>query len=160
MAYNNYNNGTGQNGHRPGYQPGPRGGYLNTELPVEIQPKPVPENYVDTAEEVMRGLMSGRNNISTNKIRNLLSLVSDIYNDENLRTEDTMKPESVMKLMQMRVRTAYESGRDASTKNFVQKAQLMEYLKGIQNDRMMMIRFAHYMEALVAYHRYFGGKEG
>lgn len=40
------------------------------------------------------------------------------------------------------------------------QTNLLEYLKGISTDRADLIRFAHYMEALVAFHRYFGGKEG
>ncbi len=45
------------------------------------------------------------------------------------------------------------------TKEFVEKTKLLEYLKWIGNDRKRLIRFTRYMEALVAFHRYFGGKE-
>ena len=45
-------------------------------------------------------------------------------------------------------------------KDFISQSHLLEYLKGISTDRADLIRFAHYMEALVAFHRYFGGKEG
>ena len=44
-------------------------------------------------------------------------------------------------------------------KEFITQAHLREYLKGISTDRADLIRFAHYMEALVAFHRYLGGKE-
>ena len=44
-------------------------------------------------------------------------------------------------------------------RDFVEKAKLLEYIKGISSSRAEMIRFAHYMEALVAYHRFLGGKE-
>ena len=50
------------------------------ELPPEITPKKVPEDYVDEAERIMRSLMSGGKTVTTSKIRNLLSLVTDIYN--------------------------------------------------------------------------------
>ena len=102
----------------------------------------------------MRSLMSGGKTVTTSKIRNLLSLVTDIYTEEKLR------PESVVKLNLMRVRVAYECGRDDTVKSFVAQTNLLEYLKGISTDRADLIRFAHYMEALVAFHRYFGGKEG
>lgn len=59
----------------------------------------------------------------------------------------------------MHVRVIYESGRDSGTKEFVEKTKLLEYLKWIGNDRKRLIRFTRYMEALVAFHRYFGGKE-
>lgn len=138
-------------------------------LPPETIPRKVPENYVDEAERIMRALISSGTTITTSKIRNLLSLVTDIYNDESIRTEDKLKPDSVVKLNLMRVRVAYEYGRDNGEsvgkdkvypmKDFISQAHLREYLKGISTDRADLIRFAHYMEALVAFHRYLGGKE-
>lgn len=124
------------------------------------RPKKVPEDYVDEAERIMRSLMSQPKKVTTSKIRNLLSLVTDIYNTENIRTEEKLLPESIVKLNLMRVRVAYECGRDDTVKSFVAQTNLLEYLKGISTDRADLIRFAHYMEALVAFHRYFGGKEG
>ena len=134
-----------------------------TELPPEITPKKVPEDYVDEAERIMRSLMSQPKKVTTSKIRNLLSLVTDIYNEENIRTEEKLRPESVVKLNLMRVRVAYECGRDNrddTVKTFVRQTNLLEYLKGISDDRADLIRFAHYMEALVAFHCYFSSKEG
>ena len=138
-------------------------------LPPETIPRKVPENYVDEAERIMRALISSGTTITTSKIRNLLSLVTDIYNDESIRTEDKLKPDSVVKLNLMRVRVAYEYGRDNGEsvgkdkvypmKEFITQAHLRKYLKGISTDRADLIRFAHYMEALVAFHRYLGGKE-
>ena len=133
------------------------------ELPPEITPKKVPEDYVDEAERIMRSLMSQPKKVTTSKIRNLLSLVTDIYNEENIRTEEKLRPESVVKLNLMRVRVAYECGRDNrddTVKTFVKQTNLLEYLKGISDDRADLIRFAHYMEALVAFHCYFSSKEG
>ena len=57
-------------------------------LPPETIPRKVPENYVDEAERIMRALISSGTTVTTSKIRNLLSLVTDIYNDESIRTED------------------------------------------------------------------------
>ena len=138
-------------------------------LPPETIPRKVPENYVDEAERIMRVLISSGTTVTTSKIRNLLSLVTDIYNDESIRTEDKLKPDSVVKLNLMRVRVAYEYGRDNGEsvgkdkvypmREFITQAHLREYLKGISTDRADLIRFAHYMEALVAFHRYLGGKE-
>lgn len=138
-------------------------------LPPETIPRKVPENYVDEAERIMRALISSGTTVTTSKIRSLLSLVTDIYNDESIRTEDKLKPDSVVKLNLMRVRVAYEYGRDKEKssgketvypmKEFITQAHLLEYLKGISTDRADLIRFAHYMEALVAFHRYLGGKE-
>ena len=162
-------------------------------LPPETIPKKVPENYVDEAERIMRALINSGTTVTTSKIRSLLSLVTDIYNKESTRTEDKLQSDSVAKLDLMRVRVAYEYGRDKGEskscskeegndrdkgesngrdkeegsdkktvypmREFITQAHLREYLKGISTDRADLIRFAHYMEALVAFHRYLGGKE-
>lgn len=152
-SYNGNRSGSGSYNSRSSYG-------QQKELPPEITPKKVPEDYVDEAERIMRSLMSQPKKVTTSKIRNLLSLVTDIFNTENIRTEEKLLPESIVKLNLMRVRVAYECGRDDTVKNFVAQTNLLEYLKGISTDRADLIRFAHYMEALVAFHRYFGGKEG
>lgn len=150
--YNNYNN----RGNPPRQQ------FRDTrQLPPEAKAQPLPADYVDAAEQVMRKLAGERSRITTSKIRNLHSLVSDVYNVENLRDEGELLPESVTALTMMRIRVVYEAGREPSVKDFVREAKLLEYLKDIGNDRKRLIDFAHYMEALVAYHRfYIGGREG
>lgn len=119
------------------------------------RPERVPEDYVDRADELMSRTSR---NITTSKLRNLLSLVTDIYNTESRRTEPELLAESRAKLMQMRVRVAYEAGREKSVADFVDEAHLLQYIKGV-TKREDLIRLARYMEALVAYHRYYGGRE-
>ena len=128
------------------------------QMPSPVQAAKLPDEYVDAAENVMRAHLTGRNKISTSKIRNLLGMVSPLYDKENLSNEKELSADSITGLDMMRIRAAYECGRDDSTKDFVIQAKILEYLKGIQN-RSDLIRFYHYMEALVAYHRYLGGKE-
>lgn len=164
MAYDNrYPNNRGygqQGGYNRGYgqtSGGPQR-YQNTQS-AEIRPLKLPENYVDEAEKVMRALFENRSRITTTKLRGFLTLVNDIYNAENLRTETELSSESKLKLMRLRVRVVYDAGRERDVKDFVEKAKLLEYLKGVGDSREAMIHFAHYMEALVAYHRYLGGKD-
>ena len=161
----NYNSGTrGAFGNSRGGQNGaPRTNREPRPAPEPIRPEPLPEDYVDEAERVIlcfkqpneRGKLPRC--ITTSKLRNLLSLASDIYNRENLRTEQTLSPESMAGIHMMRIRTAYECGRDRGTEAFVRKAKLLEHLKWLseKNDRAAAIAFFHYMEALVAYHRYY-----
>lgn len=146
-----YNHGYGQNG----------GGQqrFQSAQSAEIKPLPIPEDYVDAAERVMRTLFANRSRITTTKMRGFLTLVNDIYNVENLRTEAKLSAESKLKLMRLRVRMVYDAGRERDVKDFVEQAKLLEYLKGVGDSREEMIRFAHYMEALVAYHRYLGGRD-
>lgn len=97
--------------------------------------------------------------VTTSKIRRLFSLIVDIYNEENLSTQKELSQDSVSAIGMARVRFAYECGRDTKVKEFVKKAHLMNYLKGIGRSREEFIKFTQYMEALVAYHKFFGGGE-
>lgn len=146
---NVYNRNYGQNG----------GSRFQNEQSAEIKPLPIPEDYVEAAERVMSALFANRSRITTTKMRGFLTLVNDIYNVENLRTESKLSPESKLKLMRLRVRMVYDAGREQDVRTFVERTKLLEYLKGVGDDRQAMIRFAHYMEALVAYHRYLGGSD-
>ena len=136
------------------------GQYSNqSRLPAEIRPMPIPEDYVDAAENVMRTIHSNRSCITTTKMRGFLTLVNDIYNVESLRFDEKISPESKLKIMRLRVRMVYDAGREKDVKTFIEQARLLEYLKGVGDNREKMIRYAHYMEALVAYHRYLGGSD-
>lgn len=124
----------------------------------------VPDNYVEHAEEVMRKLLKYNPDrkwrpVTTTKIRNLFSLVVDICEEEEQRKESTLRDESIARLKRMYVRAVYEFGRDPATREFIEMSGLLEYLKNIQADRDKFIRFTRYMEALVAFHRYLGGRE-
>ena len=60
----------------------------------------------------------------------------------------------------MRVKIIYDAGRDEdAVKPFVIKSNILSYLLDIGNSRLKFMNFAHYVEALVAYHRYLGGKD-
>lgn len=141
-----------------------RGGFGNNrprqnDAVVDTSAEKLPPDYVDQAECTMRDLSQDRTRLTTSKIRNILSRISDIYNVEVDRAEDTLLPESESSLQMARVRIAYECGREESVKKFVERSKLLNYIKGIGNSRAEFIRFARYMEALVAYHRFFGGKD-
>lgn len=128
------------------------------DFPQQPAPKipDFPKDYVDFAENLMKTLYR---QITTSKLRNILSLLMDVYNTEILRTEATLLEESVVKLQMARIRIAYECGRDRNTKEFVEAAHLLPWLKGIGDSREQTIRYIHYLEAIVAYHRFWGGRE-
>ena len=112
-----------------------------------------PDEYVDKAEEVIR---TGKAQISTTKLRNLMSLVNDMRNEERLNTDKkNIGDKTAAKVAMMRVRLAYECGRDSEVNKFVQKAELTKYLKEIKGSREKLDQFANYMEALVAFQRYY-----
>jgi CRISPR-associated protein Csm2 len=121
-----------------------------------IQALTLTKEYVDLAE---KHISQGEIKITTSKIRKFLTQVIEVYHDERIRQEETLSPESISRIQLIRMRMLYEAGRDPDVKNFVERTQLIEYLKGIGNSRSSFIDYTHYLEALVAYHRYYGGRE-
>ena len=152
--YNN-NNGANQNGRSSQYSGG-NNGYNSASAPSRAMT--LPENYVDEAERIMQIITQNTNSITTSKIRRIYNLICEIYNTENLSCDSQLAPESKTALNMARVRIAYEAGRDGKVKDFTDKTHIIEYIKGI-NSRENFINFARYMEALIAYHKFYGGKE-
>ena len=120
-------------------------------------------NYVDTANNVILTLKNddkfGKLTLTTSKIRNLLSMTSALYTDAQQQREDKLSTEMQSRIQYLRMRVAYEAGRDQTVKSFVVKAELLEQLSAIRDDRKKLLLFCRYMEALVAYHRFHGGQD-
>lgn len=126
--------------------------------PESINPLLLPEDYVKEAEDIILK-EEWFSKITTSKIRRLFSLLIDSYNLESIHTDNTLKPETVRQLHLAQIRMLYEAGRDKNVKAFLESTRLVHYLKAIKDDHDAFINYFHYMEALVAYHKYFGGKE-
>lgn len=156
MGYNNNTTAYGNNRNNRDN----RGNYKGQrEMQKKIEAQPLPEDFVDKAEDVFREKMDVKK-ITTSKIRRLFSLLVEIYNREILRTADTLADESLARIQLARIRMLYEAGRDKDVKCFLEVAKLVEYLKDIGTSRAKLLNYFHYMEALVAYHKFYGGKEG
>ncbi|WP_426807256.1 type III-A CRISPR-associated protein Csm2 [Streptococcus anginosus] len=120
------------------------------------------DNYVDKAEAAIKSLK--RNNrdrrnpdaflLTTSKIRHLLSLTSALFDESNVKGY----PDLQDKIAYLRVQFVYQSGREFAVKDLVQQAQILEALKEVSNKETLQ-RFCRYMEALVAYFKFYGGKD-
>ena len=122
------------------------------------------EDYTLRAEKVIIELRDtmGKNyqNLTTSKIRSILTMVSEIYNDVVFRQDTELSRETADRIKYLKVRLVYECGREPYTiKPFVNKAGLIELIDGIGSSREKFIAFSRYMEALVAYHRFYDGKD-
>lgn len=122
-------------------------------------------NYVDKAEEVIKKLNSkkyGNGNkvlmVTTSKIRNLLAMTADIYNDVLNQGDEKLSENIKGRIEYLRVRFIYEAGREQRVKDLVSEAKILEILGEIAGSRKSYILFSHYMEALVAFRKYYDGK--
>lgn len=121
-------------------------------------------NYVDKAESAIKTLAKPDKRgklclVTTSMIRNLLAMVSDIYNDViNCRDEELSK-EIVGRIGYMKLRFYYEAGRKKEVEQLFKVAKVFDIINEIGNSRSNFILFSRYMEALVAFRKYYGGKD-
>ena len=138
----------------------------SSDSAVPFQPLTV-DNYVDLAEKVMNSMFHDdpkhpqkkKSDLSTSKIRNLLAISSEIlFKATSSQAEDhnVLSQELKTDLAYFRIRCAYEIGREKSIKELNNKAYLLEHLKAVKTVSECIL-FCHYLEALVAYHKYLGG---
>lgn len=120
--------------------------------------------YVEDAEKVFKDWYSTRDKkITTSKIRGLLSGMSDIYNDV-VRVEGEELPQDIVDRIQyLKVQFVYEYGRDdkkdGSVRRFINESKILNKINQIGTSKKKFIEMERYMEALVAYHRFYGGKD-
>lgn len=118
------------------------------------------DTYVDEAESVILNLRGV--NLTSTQQHNLLAMTSTIYNiviNQGVKAAEE-------RLAYLRIQFIYQSGRNQAVKKLVDEAQILDILSVIQNEienndekkeREDIIRFCHYMEALIAYLKYYNG---
>lgn len=124
------------------------------------------ENYVSKAENVIKRVKDKfaqsekkrkskeNDKLTISKIRNLLSLTSAMYDELQTKEFDDLLDRKNYLIVQL----AYQSGRENAVRVFVEEAELILALKEC-DTKEKLIRYCRYMEALVAYFKYYGGKD-
>ena len=97
--------------------------------------------------------------MTTSKIRKLLAMISEMYTKAKRLKSNTLNSDLLTKLQYFKMHTVYEAGRESSVKKFVEEAQITNQIDKIKTDREKLILFCHYMEALVAYRKFLGGRD-
>ncbi len=101
--------------------------------------------------------------ITTSQIRKFLSSVNilknkiDSYKVNNLGTK-ILSDDLAMEIKFLRVNILYQA-RDKSVDFFVKQTNLLSYIDKIGKDIDKFDEFYKYMEALVAFHKYYGGRD-
>ena len=123
------------------------------------------ENYVEEAEKAIEILKSRKDKrgrdiemVTTSKIRNLLAMTMDIYNQILEEEEGPLRDEIKGRVEYLRVRFIYEAGREKKVKYFTEVSKTIDILKEISEKKDYLL-FTRYMESLVSFHRYLGGKD-
>lgn len=141
------------------------GNYSNRQVEVE---KPVFQisslsqtNYVECAEKVIRSLNDSNKLLTSSQIRNLLTLINEVYEMIRIGRPKKLSEELSGRIQYIKMRFVYAAGRSKDSKDykvdsFMKQSGIIELLGSIDDsvDRFMLI--CKYMEALVAYHKYYG----
>ena len=127
---------------------------------------PNKENYLDKAEKIIGDLQNSKNPktgkpiaiVTTSKIRNLLSMSADIYNEVRLFRGTELDEAIKERIAYLRLRCLYEAGREESVRLFVEQSGILEMLANVKT-KADYVEFSHYMEALVAWRKFLCGRD-
>ncbi|MBQ9885370.1 MAG: type III-A CRISPR-associated protein Csm2 [Lachnospiraceae bacterium] len=125
------------------------------------------DNYVKTAEEVilkLKGLKDKKGRdipvVTTSKIRNLLSMTAEIYNEVLNYPDEKLDNKIRGKIDYLKIRFVYEAGREESVKRLIECADIINVIDNIKGRKSEYILFSHYIEALVAYRKFHVRNDG
>lgn len=125
-------------------------------------------NYVDQAQMVMENLNHDKNMVTTSQIRKFLTAVNTVSGKvdqfRNSGKGDTLPEDLQMQVKFLKVKLAYQIGRDKSkggtnVEKFSKNAGLMNKIDNIGSSMEKYESFARYVEALVAFHKFYGGAD-
>lgn len=133
------------------------------------------EDYVKEAQRVMQSLKknkagkvdleNGKITLTISQIRKLLAAVISVNTQiKVLEMQGQLKPQQQKieaEIQYLIVKFIYQIGKDKTdnVRTFVEKAKLIEKLEAIKGDVIKFKEFARYMEALVAFHKFYGGRD-
>lgn len=113
--------------------------------------------YVSEAEKVISQLPLNKRGdffISSNQMRNILTMINELYDMVRTRTEKLLSEDIQSHVQYVKLKLIYAAGRDKDVRAFLNSASLIEYMDSVGNSRDELVLLCHYTEALVAYHRY------
>lgn len=131
------------------------------------------EDYVAKAEKAIKKLSERTDRwgnpqmVTTSQIRKFLTAVNtvsgkvDMVRNQGNRTLTVLPVNIQAEIKFLKVKIAYQIGRDKQNlvRDFEKQAGLFSEIDKIGDSVERYEEFAHYVEALVAFHKYYGGKE-
>ncbi|WP_027366210.1 type III-A CRISPR-associated protein Csm2 [Desulfotruncus alcoholivorax] len=126
------------------------------------------KEYVDKAKKVVESLKNdqGKISLTTSQIRKFLAGVNavknklQIYESQGLIREDRLHEDILRDIQALKVKLIYQCGREPKiVKPFAEKAELIKEIDAIKTSVSKFRNFAAYIEAIVAYHKFEGGRD-
>lgn len=122
-------------------------------------------NCVNEAESVIKSLIyKGREgkekiDVTSSQLRNLLALVNNLRNQMMLEQDEKISEELQSEVQYVKMKFTYAAGKDNKVKIFLEKADMLSVLGDIGDSREKLESACRYMESLIAYHKFYGGRE-
>ena len=125
---------------------------------------------VDRAQKVMISLTKNKNVVTTSQIRKFLTAVNtisekvNVFRMQNTDNADKLPEELQAEIKFLKIKLAYQIGRYNNkwgnpVKDFATEADLLKEIDAIKDSTAEYQAFARYMEALVAFHKFYGGRD-
>lgn len=135
---------------------------MNSSVTLRLTPKNEisGRDYAQTAETIIKLAKEGKRvswfeRLSMSKLRGIYGLITNVYTRVN-------KPEDLEgnmgDLQYIKVKMAYEAGRETTVKEFLKSTALMNALDNVKTYDQFIL-YCRYAESLVAYFKFYGGKE-
>ena len=116
-------------------------------------------NYVDLAEKVIKAHDQSRDKITTSQLRSLFSLMTEMREIIRVRPEKIMGEMLISRIQYIKMRFVYAAGRgEKGVPDFMKQSVLIECLNSVKDSSKRFELVCKYMEALVAYHKYYINK--
>lgn len=95
--------------------------------------------------------------LTTSKLRNLLELVNQLYTKVYNSSEDELSEEICDELEYMKVKFAYEAGREPAVRKFIEETLVSVLLDRVikHKTKKFFLDYCKYFEALVAYAKFY-----
>lgn len=126
---------------------------------------------VDLADKVMKKLSTATDKwgkpsmVTTSQLRRFLTAVNTVTGKVEQYQNETselgkLSADLAAQVKFLKVKLAYQVGRQGKVvADFAKEADLMAAIDSIGNDAKKYEEFARYVEALVAFHKFYGGKD-
>ena len=123
-------------------------------------------DIVQEAERVIKKLKdnSTRGMLTTSQIRKFLAAFTSVTNKVEVEkrcnpAKDEMSAQLSAEVKFLKVKLVYQAGRERLVREFVEESKLLAKIDSVGKSFAKYKDLANYMEALVAYHKFNGGKD-
>ncbi len=129
------------------------------------------KDKVDLAQSVMKKLSTATDKwgkpsmVTTSQLRRFLTAVNTVTGKVEQYQNETgeqgkLSADLAAQVKFLKVKLAYQVGRQGKiVSDFAKEADLMAAIDSIGSDAKKYEEFARYVEALVAFHKFYGGKD-